>query len=286
MGIIKFDIRHANGQRESAVVEGQRALIGSASHCDVRLAMDQSAYEQILIEVVGSTLRAEARAHQPPATVDGVELVAGALSPDAVLGVGGTRLYVSFVPDEFDGPRLSNKQQATNPLLALGLIPIFGALLYLLFFEGDSKIAPPPAQVQALFADGPLACPQQDPSRALAFAEEQTEIAQGKQERLPFAVEDGVFAVGLYRLAAVCFHTGSDGVRAAEAEQAATLLEQELSDEYRARRLRLSHLLTVEDYALALKDVSVLRALTTEKKGRYFEWLTQVTEQLKAKGVQ
>src|SRR5437773_12176429 len=114
MGIIKFDIRHANGQRESAVVEGQRALIGSAAHCDVRLAMDQSAYEHVLIEVVGSTLRAEARAEQPPATVDGVELVASALSPDAVLGVGNTRLYVSFVPDALDGPQVLAKQQTKS----------------------------------------------------------------------------------------------------------------------------------------------------------------------------
>jgi hypothetical protein len=286
MGIIKFDIRHANGQRESAVVEGQRALIGSASHCDVRLAMDQSAYEHVLIEAVGTTLRAEARAEQPPATIDGVELVASALSPEAVLGVGNTRLYVSFVPDALDGPQVLVKQQGKNPWLTLALIPVLGALLYLLVWDGESKIAPPPAQVQALFSEGPVACPQQDPSRALAFAEEQTELAEGKQERLPFAIEDGVLAVGLYRLAASCFLGGGDSGRAREAEQTAALLKQDLSDEYRARRLRLSHLLTVEDYSLALKDVTVLRALTSEKKGRYFEWLAQVAEQLKAKGVQ
>jgi hypothetical protein len=286
MGIIQFDIRHANGQRESAVVEGQRALIGSASHCDVRLAVDQAAYEHVLIEAVGSTLRAEARAEQPPATLDGVELVASALSPDAVLGVGNTRLYVSFVPDAFDGPQVFKKQQGKSPLLALALVPVFGALLYLLFWDEGNSIAPPPAQVQALFSDAKVACPQQEASRALAFAEEQTQLAEGKQERLPFAIEDGVVAVGLYRLAASCFLSGGDAARANQAEQAEAVLKQSLNDEYRSRRLRLSHLLTVEDYPLALKDVSVLRALTSDRKGRYFEWLAQVSEQLKAKGVQ
>src|SRR3954469_9221290 len=169
MGIIKFDIRHANGQRESAVVEGQRALIGSASHCDVRLAMDQSAYEHVLIEAVGTTLRAEARSQQPPATVDGVELVAGTLSSGAVLGLGNTRLYVSFVPDALDGPQVAAKQQAANPLLTLALIPIFAALGYLLFWDGESKIAQPPAQVQALFSEAAVVCPHQDASRARAF---------------------------------------------------------------------------------------------------------------------
>jgi len=248
--------------------------------------MDQAAYEQILIEAVGCTLRAEARAEQPRATIDGAELVASALSPESVLGVGNTRLYVSFVPDALDGPQIARQQQAKKPWLVLALLPVLGALLWLVFWDGDGKIASPPTQVQALFSDAAVACPQQEPSRALAFAEEQTEIAEGKQERLPFAIEDGVFAVGLYRLAASCFLAGGDGTRARDTEQAAALLKQDLNDEYRARRLRLSHLLTVEDYALALKDVTVLRALTSEKKGRYFEWLTQVAEQLKAKGIQ
>jgi len=88
------------------------------------------------------------------------------------------------------------------------------------------------------------------------------------------------------RLAASCFAAGGDPRRASDADQAAALLKQDLSDEFRARRLRLSHLLTVEDYALALGDVSVLRALTSERKGRYFEWLGQVAEQLKKKGIQ
>ena len=285
MGIIKFDIRHANGQRESAVVEGQRALIGSASHCDVRLAMDQAAYEHVLIEAVGTTLRAESRAEQPAATINGVQLVAGALSPDAVLGIGNTRLFVSFVPDALDGPQITAKQQAGNPLLVLALVPIFGAIFCLLFWDSESKIAAPPAQVQALFSEAQVSCPQLAPSQALAFAEEQTELAEGKQERLPFAVEDGVLAVGLYRLAAACFRSGQDLARAQEADGAAGSLERDLTDDFRARRLRLSHLLTVEDYELAMKDVIALRALTSERKGRYFDWLAHVAEQLKGKGV-
>jgi len=286
MGIIQFDIRQANGQRESAVVEGQRALIGSGSHCDVRLPMDQAAYEHVLVEAVGTTLRVEARAEQPPATINGVKLVASALSPDAALGIGETRLFVNFVPDALDGPQISAKQKAQNPLLILALIPIFGALAYLLFWNDETKIAAAPAEVQTLFAETQAACPQQEPAQALAFAEEQSELAEGKRERLPFAVEDGVLAVGLYRLAAACFRTGADDARAHDAELAAESLKHDLTDDFRARRLRLSHLLTVEDYQLAMKDVSVLRALTGEKKGRYFEWLTTVAEQLKAKGIQ
>jgi len=286
MGIIKFDIRHPSGKREGAIVEGQRALVGSGAHCDVRLAMDQAAHEHVLIEAVGTTLRAEARADHPPATVNGVQLVASALSADAMLGIGEIRLFVSFVPDALDGPQISRPQKAGSPLALLALIPIFGALFYLLFWDTESKIRPAPTDGQALFADAAGDCPHPSPTQALAFGEEQSEIADGKRERMPFAVEDGVYAVGLYRLAAACFRSGSDSTRAREADLAAQSLMQDLSDDFRARRLRLSHLLTVEDYELAIRDVHVLRALTSENKGRYFEWLGQVAEQLKAKGIQ
>src|SRR4051812_7118594 len=186
MGIMKFEIRYPSGKRESAVVEGQRALIGSGSHCDVRLAMDQAAYEQVLIEAVGSTLRAEARAEEPLATINGVQLVAGALSPDAVLGIGELRLFVSFVPDALDGPQISAQQKTESPWLLLALIPVFGALFYLLLWDAPSKIRPAPSDGQALFVKDPTSCPQQDPRSALAFAEEQAEVADGKRERMPF----------------------------------------------------------------------------------------------------
>ena len=99
MGIIQFDIRHPDGRRESIVVEGERAMIGSASHCDVRLPMDQAAYEHVLIESLSGTLRAEAKADHPPATINNMPLSASALSADSVLGIGRIRLFVTFVPD-------------------------------------------------------------------------------------------------------------------------------------------------------------------------------------------
>src|SRR3954463_11227417 len=110
MATIKIDIRHSNGQRESVVIEGERAIIGSASHCDVRLPMDQAAYEHVLIEVQGSTLRAESKVESPAATINGMPFAASTLATDAVLGIGNIRLYVSSVRDLFDGPQLDAKK--------------------------------------------------------------------------------------------------------------------------------------------------------------------------------
>lgn len=284
MGIIKFDIRHANGQKESIVVEGERALIGSASYCDVRLPMDQAAYEHVLIEAVGATLRAEAKAENPPATVNGMPLTASTLSSDTVLGIGQTRLFVAFVPDLVAGSQLgAHRKKEQGPLVQLGLVAMFAVAGYLLLAEDEVLIERPPAEASQLFTDTKRVCPQADPTQANAFAQEQMDLGDTKRERLPFSVKEGVAAVALFEVATACFEKGDRQSKAREAEESARTLKRDLVDDFRARRLRLSHLLDVEDYELAKRDVAVLRAMTETKKDRYTRWLATVAEQLKNK---
>lgn len=284
MGIIQFDIRHPDARREAIVVEGERALIGSASHCDVRLPMDQAAYEHVLIESFSGTLRAEAKADHPPATINNMPLTASALSADSVLGIGRIRLFVTFVPDLPDGAHLRTKEKGkSNPMVQLGLVAMFGLGAYILLADEEVPIAPPPAQAPQLFAATAPSCPQSDPSAARAFALEQCELGDTKRERVPFSVKEGVEAVGLFDLGAACFKVAGAEIDARNAEEIATGLKRELADDFRARRIRLSHVLEVKDYELARKDVQVLSSLTEGKKGPYVEWLRQVGQQLKGK---
>ncbi len=284
MGIIQFDIRHPDGRRESIVVEGERAMIGSASHCDVRLPMDQAAYEHVLIESFSGTLRAQTKADHPPATINNMPLTASALSTDSVLGIGRIRLFVTFVPDLGEGGNLRTKEKSKgNPVVQLGLVALFGLGAYVLLVDPEAPIAPPPAQAPELFATTVPSCPQSEPSAARAFALEQCELGDTKRERLPFAVKEGVEAVSLFELGAACFNKAGAESDARYAEEIATGLKRELVDDFRARRIRLSHMLAVNDYELARKDVQVLSALTDGKKGPYVEWLRQVGQQLKGK---
>lgn len=284
MGIIQFDIRHPDGRRESIVVEGERAMIGSASHCDVRLPMDQAAYEHVLIESFSGTLRAQTKADHPPATINNMPLTASALSTDSVLGIGRIRLFVTFVPDLAEGGNLRTKEKGKgNPMVQLGLVALFGLCAYLLLVDPETPIAPPPAEAPELFAATVPSCPQSDPSAARAFALEQCELGDTKRERLPFAVKEGVEAVSLFELGAACFKKAGAEGDARYADDIATGLKRELVDDFRARRIRLSHVLAVHDYELARKDVQVLSALTDGRKGPYVEWLRQVGQQLQGK---
>jgi hypothetical protein len=284
--MIQFEVRHPSGKREAIAVEGERALVGSGSHCDVRLPMEDAAYEHVVIEALGGTLRAEARADDPKATINDMPLTLATLSPGAVLGVGRVRLFVSFTADFGEGQAVSTtKRKDSSPLVAVAVAAAFGVGGYLLLMEGDASIPRAPAEAPALFASAPVACPPTDQSQALAFAEEQRDLADGKRERLPFAIADGVGAVRFYETAAACFRQGGAEITALDADEAAKSLKRDLTDELRARALRLSHMLEVQDYPLALRDVTVLRALTTGKQGKYVEWLATVSKQLEAKGV-
>jgi hypothetical protein len=282
MGTIQFDIRHPNGHRESAVIEGQRALIGSGSHCDVRLPIDQAAYEHVKVEVIGGTLRAEAQVESPPATINGMPLSSSPLGADSVLGLGRIRLFVNFIPDVTEGAEyaVSGKGKESNPAVNLGLIAIFSIAAYLLLLKPEVKITPPPAQAPELFSALDVKCQQSNPIQAVALGQEKLDHADGKRERMPFRASDGVDAVSLYRTAAACFRAGGVESQAKDAEDAALGLKTTLMNDFRARRLRLTYTLKVKDFELAKQDVAVLRALTEGKRGPYVEWLAKAEKQL------
>jgi hypothetical protein len=282
VSIIQFDIRHPNGQRESTVVEGERALIGSASHCDVRLPMDQAAFEHVLIEVVGNTLRATAKADRPPPTINGMPLTASPLADDSALGIGRIRLFVTFVADVPDGARAAtSKKKGGGPGTQVALLAGFAVAAYFLLSSSDAPIAEAPEETPKLFAEPVTTCPKLNPQQAVALADDQTALADSKRERMPFLITDGVAAVGIYETTAACYRVGGMQAEARAADETASALRRQLSNDFRSRRLRLSQMLKVEDWDMARRDALVLRSLLHGKKGSYVEWLNGVLKQLK-----
>jgi hypothetical protein len=242
--------------------------------------MDQAAYEHVLVEVIGGTLRAEAKADNPPATINQMPLTASPLAADSVLGVGRVRLFITFVPDVAEGASLGAQKKEGSPVVQLALVLAFAAAAFFLLAEEEVVIPPPPEETPELFVATAAPCPRTDAVQALAFAREQMDVAHGRRERMPFFVTDGVNAVADYQVAATCFKIAGATAEAEEATEAATTLRKDLTDDFRARRLRLSHALKLADYDLARKDVTVLRAMTHGRKGAYVEWLARTDKQL------
>jgi hypothetical protein len=68
-----------------------------------------------------------------------------------------------------------------------------------------------------------------------------------------------------------------------DAKSAAAALRESITLDFRARRVRLEHLLTVGDYELAARDVRVLQTLTEGKRGPWTSWLAGVDQLVKQK---
>lgn len=284
MSTLLFEIAHEDGRRETAPVEGERALVGSASHCDVRLPMGDAADEHLLVELVGDTLRVRTLNDAAPVLLDGAPVHTAVLADGAVLGLGRLRLAVRALSERPEAARFAAKSgNSPTQLAAVAVLALLAVAVLLLGLRPDDAIAPAPEKAPELFSEAPASCPKNRNSGALAFAEEQADMAVATHERVPFAVHEGIVAVGLYETAAACFRLAGATERAADAEQAAETLKSELGDDFRARRLRLSHVLALEDYALAKVDVAALRALTAGKQGPYVEWLAKVSKQLGTK---
>jgi hypothetical protein len=128
----------------------------------------------------------------------------------------------------------------------------------------------------SLFTDTAPTCPQTTPETALALAEEKLALADGKRERLPFDVREGVAAAPVYDLAIACYKVAKRDDRVKDTEAARDSLKRSLNDDFRARKLRLEMMLKVEDFDLAWKDVLVLQQMTADKHGDYVEWLAGV----------
>ncbi len=282
MSLIRFEIRYADGKKEIANVDGERALIGNSAHCDIRLPLDQAAGEHVAVEVVGGTVRLETKAFDPPATINGMPFTNMPISPDVPLKIGSTRIFITIGDFALDGgPVLTKKAEQTSPLMKVLAVGVLFAGAFMLLQNDDPGVTEAPAQVVELFAQTAAACPQSAPDQALVLANDKFDIAQGKRERSPFAPKDGVQAVDLYKMAAACFRVGGDTRDADEADQSALQLSTTITQDFRARRVRLEHVLALGDYDLARHDVQVLRSLTEGKSGAYVQWLQQQNTMLK-----
>jgi len=277
---IKFDIRHRSGEHESVRVEAERALVGSAAYCDLRLPVGAAAAEHVLIVARDTRLEVQSKAAEPLVLVDGTPLAVGATATGSVLVIGRTRLALSLGEAREPAGAAQRRSRAENALSLAALLGLFAGAGWLLLSPSRSPIAAAPDAPLELFSGPPASCPQQGAREAVAFAEEQLALAAAKRERLPFAVQEGIAAFDLFETAAACFRAGGDERRAAGARDEAQHIRTSLTDELRGRRLRLAHMLKVRDYELARLDVAVLTALTRGRKGQYVEWLHAVAAQL------
>jgi hypothetical protein len=282
---LRFQLRYPQGNTEQIHVEAERALIGSGAHCDIRLPLEDAAVEHVLVQMgAGTNVFASALSFEPPPTMNSIPFTQAPLPPESVLGVGQVQIVVQaldLAPGQIAG---QEKKKRTSPLVVVVLLALIGVWSWILLSDPPAEAtAPKPPKEVELWGPAVTQCGVPRGEQALAIAREKRAIADAKRERRPFHVQDGVAAVPLYELAAVCFKAGGDIESSNQAYAAAAALRRELSDDYRTQRVRLEHALSVNDSQSAQREVKILLMFTEGKQGDYVVWLSNLDRKLRLK---
>ena len=276
MTVIRFDLEYADGARESVHVDSERIVIGSAAHCELQLAVGACAPEHALIEAVGGVLRVEARAFDPPVLLDEKPVTRATLTAGAVLRIGPVTIRPTLGEPAYVAQR---ENRLVAPLrLVVGVLALLAAAF--LWIKPPSGAARQAGAVPELWGSFAMQCPVNTAAQARALAMEKRIVADGKRERHPFYLSEGVEAVALYMTAGACFGVAGDPATEGELDAVARQLRAEVDESYRFRRLRLERALATGETDIAKAEVVALRALTLGKQGTYVDWLNAVARKL------
>jgi hypothetical protein len=278
---LRFHLRHPDGRAEVLTVDSDRVLVGSGAHCEIRLPSEHAAVEHVEVTMTPGGAYAQARALDRLPTINGVEFMQTPVLDSAVLGIGGVQIQIAVVEIEDNPNVIKKKTEKTSPLTyVLAIIAVPLALFVIFADEGSTATQQMPKEKPELWADPVKTCPIQSADQASVLASEKWVLAEGKAERRPFRVQDGVQAVPLYEAAAACFRTAGDEEQAKTADEAADLLREKVNEDYRAHQVRLEHALSVSDLPMAHREVRILIAFTEGQAGPYVEWLSNLDRQL------
>jgi hypothetical protein len=275
----ELTMRGPAGPMPPLTVQHNRLVIGSGAHCEVQLPMEHAAVEHVELTIVNGRVYARARVFEPAPTIGGSPFVQTFVEPGVAIGIGPFRIVANPIAVAGGGEQAASTSLFRSPVgVAAILLTVFVLVIAIL----KKRDAAPAAEVgaPALWSAPTATCPQTAPPQALALATERERVAEGKRERRPFHVQDGVAAVSIFETASACFALGGDADSAAAATRSAQVLRAKVEEDYHAHQVRLQHALLVEDYLVAQREVKVLRAFTETASGPYVVWLSNLDRQL------
>jgi hypothetical protein len=285
--ILKLSVRHDDGTRQDLTVDAAQALIGSGSHCEIRLPSEDAAVEQLLISVDGSGIFGQVRSLERPVTLNGVPFVEGRLLSDGLLRIGRVEIFVSLVESSVTRSASGRKKAGggSSPgiyaLAAVGFPLGFYLLLTQRQAEGalPTEVEPPP-----LFAAASATrCPEAAPDASLALAGEELRRAETARERAPFSGQDAVSAVNAFQRAAACYGVAQAPERAADAASQAERLKENVQRDFHVHRVRLERSLATKSYEEARTEVRLLTSYVGRHGSPYASWLMSLDRQIELK---
>lgn len=264
-------------------VPGGALLIGSDSHCDVRLLSEDAAPEQLRIELRQGVIHVHSLAPAHPCTLDGRPFEGGVWPSDSVLAIGQVQLRAELV--QAAGRRRGGRSAGSSALpLRLGMLGAIGFFLYVgLSQQQAPNLFEQTVEPPELFPDSARGCSAAGEEAADFRAARLLREAQLKAERSPFYARDGVLAVAGFEEAAACFERVARAREAKAAKRSAELLRGALQNDFHVRQVRLERLLNRQKYESAAHEVRELQTYLANQSGAYAQWLAAVQRELNAR---
>ncbi len=265
----RFRLVYADGRQEQMLVDAERALIGSAGHCEVRLPPEICAHEHVEIfahdGAVHFATKPYARAHLP--ALDGVATMEGRWQAGSALRIGHVQMYVELVS--------LGMAKAKPPIWALFVaIPVIVVTAVgIALARPVNRGLPPVPEAPVLVGPKDAKCPDVAPEQRPVLAAEKLRVALAKRERSPFAPQDQIEAIALFEVSAACYRSAGQAELATDADESADLLRAKLEEDYRLRRVRLEHAYRTHQTHAVKRELAVLIPMTSQQRGPYTEWL-------------
>jgi len=197
---------------------------------------------------------------------------------------GGAVPYgADFYLDRVRFSCIKPKQETNNKLLPLLLacVVVVGGVFALLLSNQSELETSSEANEQeiVLFPEAP-ACPQADAPGAARKALSLEKAAQTKRERYRYAAHDGLDAGRLYARAAKCYLAAGDQAGKQRVDHEGDEWRQQVTQEFRAARLRLRSTLQDRDLNGALNAIGSLRRMLEGEPIPYTAYLASTERQI------
>lgn len=273
-----LEIVREDGTLERQRIEGERITVGRSPSAGIPIPdarhLDP---EHLLLAPRGDGCWvAVAQNASVPVLVGGQPFQHGMVAWGTELVIGGLKLKViDQLPKE---KKVGEKPVSTPVLIALFvIIPLVG---WMLLSEPNTGIDTTPTAPPPELFDQETSCTTTG-GTARHHADRDAEAAIAKAERYPFAAQDGVQAVRLYRRAAACYRAIGATTEAQLMQREGEVMARRIDEDYRTHRLRLERALQQNRLEDALLETRALIELLRHREGDpYLAWLNQLARQL------
>jgi hypothetical protein len=274
-----LEIVRTDGTLERHRIEGEKVTVGRSPAAGIPIpdARELEPEHLMIAPRAEGCWVAIAAGAKVQAKVRGEHFDHGMLAWGTELELGALTLKVTdSLPVE---KKADGKQKQLSPVSLIALFIMLPLIGWLLLSDSVEEIDATPAAPPPAIFDERISCPIQG-GTARHRADQDAEAAIAKSERYPFAAQDGVQAVRLYRRANACY-TALQATQEAELmRREGDVMQRRIEEDYQTHRLRLELSLEQQRMPDALLETRALIELLRHKNDPYLTWLRQLERQL------